>query len=518
MTGTIVLTTAGSWGDPLSATITTAGGVTIAGQAGVTFSGVGDNTPVASALALELIFPIASGTGSPAMPSQHRIYKAYPGLVYNIRASVIGGSYPYTFELANGGSGMTIDANTGEINWPDPQADCTPTVTVTDSVDDTVQGTWTIDVTTSGFKFIDTVNGSSGGTGAIGDPLESLADIKNGLGSVSFGDVLYFRGGTYTLDGTSMNPGYMNIGYDDSSGIGRPLAWLAYPGETATIDLKEYGGTDNVLAEGGAFLRAPYIKMTGPGIYIDGLTLTRDYTKTFELDCSSNARGTVVRNVQFTQGGDGSDGSNAAFLMFTANGDVTSYGTTIQDNDFGSAGHNAIKSYSLTKMLVEDNIFGVNGGVAQKAGVAQYTIRNNRFNASDQGVAGNMNVYGPTTTSGEICYNLFLSASSPVLIGSGKISAIGSTQVYRNTIVGTMELHNVATADGPYTLQNNVMVNANGAETPWAYIIDVSISDSSRVTLTDNLNGAAAAGIVDASGNLQGAYLSYLGTRGWEIP
>ena len=72
---------------------------------------------------LELISPRAVGTspssGLAAMPSGHRIFKAYPGLEYNIRAVVIGGAYPFTFALSNAPSGMSINAD-GTITWPNP--------------------------------------------------------------------------------------------------------------------------------------------------------------------------------------------------------------------------------------------------------------------------------------------------------------------------------------------------------------------------------------------------------------
>ena len=62
---------------------------------------------------LELVSPRAAGTAASAglavMPSGHRIFKAYPGLPYNIRAVVTGGAYPFTFSLANAPSGMTIN-------------------------------------------------------------------------------------------------------------------------------------------------------------------------------------------------------------------------------------------------------------------------------------------------------------------------------------------------------------------------------------------------------------------------
>lgn len=474
---------------------------------------------------LELISPIASGTGTPAMHSGHRIYKAYPGIAYNIRCVVTGGSYPYTFALTNAPSGMTINANTGEINWPSPttgQSGANPTVTVTDAESTQVQGSWTIAVTTSGFKFIDAVNGTAlpNGTGTLANPIRTLADVKNG--GATFSDILYFRAGNYTLggdtpgSGASLNgAGYLNLGFDDSGGTGRPMTWIAYPGESPNIDFRN--GLNTYGSVNGPF-DAPYIKLTGPNIYIDGLTISNDRTKSFELDCTTR-RAPVIRNVTALNGGSGSDGSNSAFFMLTANASGPSYGLAIQDCDFGEAQHNAIKSYSMTKSVIEDNQFTDNDGVAQKAGVSLYTVRRNTFTTCNYCVTGNMNVYGAETTGGEVCYNLMLNPVNHCLaIGNGKISTIGQTNVYRNTFVGPVWVQNLVTADGPYVFRHNVKINSDGAQTPWANIVDTSISDASRVTIDDDLNGAAADNIVNASGLLQGAYrTTYLGTRGHEI-
>lgn len=56
-----------------------------------------------------------AGTGDPPIPATNRIFRAYPGIEYNIRAAVIGGVYPYYHELSGAPGRMTIDSFTGEI-------------------------------------------------------------------------------------------------------------------------------------------------------------------------------------------------------------------------------------------------------------------------------------------------------------------------------------------------------------------------------------------------------------------
>ncbi|MCE9638039.1 MAG: IPT/TIG domain-containing protein, partial [Planctomycetes bacterium] len=71
-------------------------------------------------------------SGAGGLDAQNRIFRAYPGIPYVIRAAVMGGSFPYTFSLSNVPAGMTVDARTGEVSWPNPTADATPTITVVD--------------------------------------------------------------------------------------------------------------------------------------------------------------------------------------------------------------------------------------------------------------------------------------------------------------------------------------------------------------------------------------------------
>ncbi|MDF1881835.1 hypothetical protein JHD50_11080, partial [Sulfurimonas sp. MAG313] len=53
---------------------------------------------------LEIIQPQAN------LDIKNRFYKAYPGLVYDVRLAVIGGAFPYSFILESGPTGMSIDS------------------------------------------------------------------------------------------------------------------------------------------------------------------------------------------------------------------------------------------------------------------------------------------------------------------------------------------------------------------------------------------------------------------------
>jgi hypothetical protein len=85
--------------------------------------------------------------------------------------------------------------------------------------------------------------------------------------------------------------------------------------------------------------------------------------------------------------------------------------------------------------------------------------------------------------------------------------------LYRNTFVGDVLVANASAANGPFHFIHNVIVNPaagisayNGAWPP-GVVID-----------TDNLKGLPSDGITDANGNLAGSYVSFLGTRGYQVP
>ncbi len=179
-----------------------------------------------------------------------------------------------------------------------------------------------------------------------------------------------------------------------------------------------------------------------------------------------------------------------------------------------------LKWYSLRKALCEDNTFtDCEAGIAIKAGNPDYTIRRNIFDTlSYSCVSGNMNAIVGVACGGDIHHNAMLPSAqtvNTVFIGDNRIATIAPIYVFRNTIVGRITLLNQVASDGPYTFSYNVIQNNDGAESPWQYIFD-SNSPNANVVPINNLTGAS--GLVDSSGNLTGANVSYRGSRGWEIP
>lgn len=449
------------------------------------------------------------------LDTKNRFYKAYPGLEYNIRISVIGGSYPFTHELVTCPTGMTIDTNTGEILWPDPTIKGSPhsvSVKVADQEGSIDTVSWNITVTESGFKFLDTINGKSveaGGMGTLENPWKSIADMYEGKDYSSknknsyANNFLYFKNGAYNIgdafledvagDGTGRLP---------VTGYNKPLVWLAYPGQTPVLDLGAgyisiYSGSNNV--------------------YFDGFiinNMTNFYRKGIVIEPGNNI---VLRRNTFhnlSEGGVG--GSNNQSAIMIGRGTPGSY-ISFQDNDFYDIRHGyAIIAYTTNKVLVENNILhnfsGGTPGIGPKESSKMWFIRANKIYDMIETRAIWLNNSGDNTEDQEVSYNLVNTPSTEAAlhVNQQNPAYTGKAYIFRNTFIGNVQFLNVKSKNGPFYVYNNVIVNKKGIDY-------VSCSMPSQIVKKDNLFGSSADGIVDSNGNLTSGYKSYLGTHGYQL-
>jgi len=447
------------------------------------------------------------------MSPNSRIARAYPGIEYNIRAAVVGGAYPYVYSLSNAPSGMTINSQTGTISWPNPQANASPTIIVRDSEGTQVSATWTITVTTAGFKFIDAVNGrnaqgngctSSCGTGTATNPWRTISDMYYNASATDF---IYFRSGTYRvtdLPRESVGGPWERVEFP---GHTRAVVWLEYPGQNAIID----------------FAYGPLIRLDGSGheAYVDGFETT-----SCRIICFQTGTAPTFRRLRMHDLTPGGDGTNASFIMTLSKYPNVTTGMVIQDSEFFRWATEAVtlKIYSQQKLLIENNIHH-DGSVAVelKADVRQFTVRGDTFyNISMTALGGNMHgcvgcgsggadLY---TTSGEMLFNN--SRSSLNAVDLNQDGQARQLFVYRNTFVGRVQVRNTDSNDGPFYLSNNVIVNSDSGTPAGSHVYLDNVSAPSRIVLTNNLAGYSSDGIVDASGNLTAAYAGYIGTHGYQ--
>lgn len=464
---------------------------------------------------LEIIQP------QPNLSTANRYYKAYPGLEYKVPIGVLGGAYPFTYELMTAPNGMIIDSKSGVITWQNPTQSGSPhqvSVRVTDYEQNTVTISWPITVTTSGFVFLDSVNGSHTATGTINDPLRNMVDI----GGSTYDDIrdgryndyfIYFRNGTYDPAGYLNNSGQQI--QLEWRGSYKPNVWLEYPGETVIID--------HDRTASGAFL--DMIDSDNNDIYIHGIRFQDMLNHAIRM--LGNRQ--VFFECEFENLGPGQDGANSSFLMFSTSG-----GTGGQDYPFikncrfNNLNTGAfIKLYSTWKILIEGNTFS-NGsgspleGVASKAYNTRVDIRANIFdNIREHVIAGNWN-----TDSGlEIRFNNVKNANNNYSSSiHGALTAnyhdtAGVAFIHHNTFDGTVTVKWGTTGDGPFHFYNNVIVNQNSGVSG-SHINLYSVDDPSRVVIGSgqniNLVGYPDANIIDSNGSLASAYSSYGGTHGHE--
>lgn len=465
---------------------------------------------------LEIIAPKEAGTGSPALNESARYFRAYPGIEYNIRAAVIGGAYPYVFSLSSAPEGMTINSQTGEITWSNPQASAGPIILkVTDSEGTSVTTSWSITVTTSGFIFVDrSYSGTE--TGSINQPYNSIQDLLNLNGHAS--DIVYFRAGTYKLPTYHSNIS-TGMGCRLDYGGGKPHMWLAYPGETVTIDMD-----DHLIEDTSASLN--------PSYYFDGLTFTnmRDYG--FRI-ASGNHYVTFRRcdfnNLVVTR----TTNENMGFVFFTQVGN--GYYNVFQDSKFhdyhGGAGIGSI--YNKHKLLIEDcqiynqyqddKIYA--DALAIKTESTFVTIRHNRVVVSEGTILGSaMNGCFSRCSNIEICFNYFWNQGIGTAHTFNNHSSLGATYYYRNTCRGNMMFKYLNSClgecgilertllNGPFYIDNNIIINDMADVT---YHYTCGENPEQCLVLSDNIFNVPLAGIVDENGSLLNR--TYVGTYGWEI-
>jgi hypothetical protein len=484
------------------------------------------------------------------LPSGHRMRRQHPSVPYNVRVTVVHGAYPFTYALtANVPSGMGIDSSTGVITWATPVAGTYSNieVTVTDAEEAVATETWTLTVGTSGHKFIDIVAGNdTTGDGSFATPWASLDKAYD---SAAAGDILWIKGpGTYLLTGLPQDGGESN-----------PLEWKVHwdVGDRSTIFIG-YGSSKPIIdfehnqsyCDAGSLPTCPSLTretarfhMVGDTTWIDNIEVHNSFIMAFQMEADAALLGWTVRRVDFDGAGPGYNGSNGAMVMSQSMGAGTTprygsyFGENTATNFHGVTGQpeqnvDAVKLYTEEYALIADNvvpsgsntIFFTDGVIAVKGGVLDHIeIRANDLTMVGCALGGNMT----TATDFECRFNLFrVSGTDPntgepplaLHTGQGPGSPVRNNY-YRNTFVGgRVRIRDDTTAVGPYTFTRNVIVNEDGAQliphfcdghpstSGWADCF--GLSDTNTIEDVDNLKGNAAAGIVDANGELQGSYLT----------
>lgn len=483
---------------------------------------------------LEIIRPLPPGPTGTGLHASNRIYRAYQGIPYTIKADAIGGRWPYTYSLSGQPSGMTINAGpcptigpsctAGTIEWTNPQASAASiTVRICDADNDCVSTTWGITVSTTiganGFCFINADSGNdTTGNGSPATPWRTFSKAKASCGARS---ILYFRGATASYNFLGVTPSSQwecgvngKVRMTESTG---PIIFIGYPGESPVFDM-----------DTGYTALAPCFEMFGTHTWISNMTFRDCYHKCFEMQRDGQYGITFWNNTVINQG-PGEDSTNSAVLMFGFLGTGNqAYFDLVENNTISGlvagTGNSCFKFYSARKSVTAYNSFttiAADECVAPKMAVSQYTIRGNVF----QGITGSA-IWGnqmngnssATRTYGEILFNN-VKDSTDYTLQLNQHGTADETFVYRNTFQGLIQVWNASSTNGPFNFTDNVIVSSrmSGGSCP-ARITCYQVTDYSKIVLTGNVQGAASDSIVNANGELQGGYRStWIGLRGVEL-
>lgn len=329
---------------------------------------------------------------------------AYPGIAYESRPGVVGGTFPYEYRLqgftrngvAQNSADLSLDFRRGTVRFtPAAEGSYTVTLEIRDSgsAQQTVMRSFTIDAAASRFVFVAPDGQDGSGRGARALPYKTVAYA---MARTTSSQAIVLRKGTYAT-------GALQILDSKAKQI------LAYPDEVATLDMNKAGNISVASS-------------TAPAPRIEGVDITN--VKQYGIVSDPSKAGLVVRNVRFVNGEEGPTLSeNPAFIHgWGDNAPAWRHQFLVQDNDFGTyvgAGY-ATTFFDAGESLMENNqlrLGKVNGGFHDKDNSQNNTYRENyiEFSAANRTGRG-VQVSGQANSVGvHIHHNLLVNAG--ILLG-----------------------------------------------------------------------------------------------------
>jgi hypothetical protein len=416
--------------------------------------------------------------------------RAYPGITYDSRLGVSGGTFPYEFRITgytvNGAvestTGLSLDFRRGRLRFK-PQAAGAHAVTIeirdSGETQRTLTRTFTIDVAANSTLFVAANGVDAVGRGTLASPFKTAGYAKS---QSQPNQILMVRGGQYL----PAEP----IKFDDT----RAKQIIAYPDEEVMFDFQR---ADRYFGSFEANIRqAPAARIEG----IDNINTTQ-----WGIASGFSNAGLIVRNVRFTYGKSVNNSENPGFLFTWDNARAAEGGTPLphhrlllQDNDFGTyigpAGASMV-AYDVGDSVIENNQSRLGeeviGGWIDKDNALNTTYRQNYIEFSGAGDAngillwhqwGGVNVH--------VHHNLLVKAG--IVIGSMCTQDgcfIRDNNVHYNTLVGgsirlSWGVYN-ATSSGTRISRN---VIASRTDAPYGtYCYAIPSGGASKVMVATNL-------------------------------
>ncbi|MEO5626670.1 MAG: hypothetical protein ABIQ70_11740 [Dokdonella sp.] len=304
---------------------------------------------------------------------------AYPGLPYESRLGVVGGTFPYEFRVtavSMGGtpvpaSSVSMDFRHGTLRFtPATAMSITIEVEIRDSAatQHVLTHSIAIQAATAPFVFVATDGIDSAGRGSLAQPYRTLGYA---LPKTSASQAIILRRGSYLTGGFTIDDAHAKT-------------ILAYPDEVPEIDLN-YAGAITVRIQ------------QLPGARLEGIDIR--HVEQYGIFSDPSISGLVLRHLRFVEGREGSTPSeNPAFVH--ANGDsapTSRHALIVQDSDFGSfqmlsSGAYALTLYDVGDSLTENNqihLGATTGGIHDKDNSQGNTYRENYIAFSAANANGN---------------------------------------------------------------------------------------------------------------------------------
>ncbi len=460
---------------------------------------------VSAKIPLQILQPFAG------LDTRNRFYKAYPGIAYYVKAAVRGGAFPYRYDLTTAPAGMLIDNITGEMLWPDPIESVTPydvTLRVEDQEGNVQTVSWTVTVTSTGFIFVDSVNGDDNNDGSFDTPYRTLNGwYKNDKFDMTHeNDFVYYMDGTYRTRDVPIEDNIRMACVSHN----KPVVHMAYPGHVPVIDVLNshwifYDGNDNVYMQGFVWENIDQPTSGNP----------RQHALVVE---SSGDHVTVLRNTFDGGINRNLDGRNPS-MVFASNA-LTGQNWAIMNNRFNNViGLDAVLLYDVENALVAENMIdtmsgGAAWGLYVKISNKDLTLRQNSSigNVSKPLIRLDSFTTEERQRNLEVCYNNGLGSARVLYIGNNP-AGTGQVWSYRNTWRGGyVEVRDQDGTDGPFDFEREVIMH-NGTHVGGFFLNN---SPAAPLVSNDLLTGSS--NLVDDSGNLVGANRnSFLGTHGHEV-
>jgi hypothetical protein len=476
-----------------------------------------------------IIGPSAAVTAGTA--SAYSRYRRAPSVYeWRVPIAVLGGAFPFKYEVVTGPVGMTIGETYGStgygiLSWPSPTVgNHSINVRVTDQDGTVVTRAWTLEVidrdNTTYFLHV-TGAGNNANAGTSASPkrdFEGWYGTTTGFATHTGKQILYGTGTYQTQTMTARSGSWQQQIVMPTA---KPQVHIGIPGASPVFDFNL------------AYWHQPQSDFCVSGISLVNGAVTEGGTSFtrctyFRVDSGTFRHLFFENNFGPAPGRTFSDSSNSGTIFLQTSTTETPTYTVISDNIFNhNSGVGGVQCYASHSVVVERNTFMNHpnryGVYLKSSGYNYWSIRDNRGENSNEFV----NISDGIQTEAnhnidhiETCWNSVRCTTGPsVRIQASSGAAGGFIYFYRNSFIGVStgfpaviehNAFNARLSDPVVTWEKNVIQGCNlAADTSGDGICNFS-NDS---TVTTNVTN-----YLDASTRLLiGAGLPYRGTHGAEV-